>query len=105
MPKAKGTIASQIGGRFVATFIINEIQYIFAGSYNPNPGTYRVKKATLDYDTKDQLTGSRVLDGVVGISRVKLNIKNGPEAFGDLPDDNFLDPASTINGAGTWTTA
>ena len=105
MPRAKGTVISQTGGRFVATFIINEIQYIFAGSYAPNPGTYRVNKATLDYDGTEQLTGIRSLEGVVGISKVKMALKNGPEVFGDLPDDNYLDPASTISGAGSWTTA
>ena len=102
---AKGNIVSQNGSKFVATFIINEIQYIYAGSIDPNPGKFNVSKASLAYDSTDDLTGTHSYTGQVGITQVKFNIKNGPVASGPLPDDGQVDPASTISGSGTWTTA
>lgn len=105
MPSAKGTISSLNGSKFVATFIIDEIQYIFSGNLNPNPGSFNVTKATLEYDDKDELTGTHSFTGQVGITKVTLNIKNGPVAAGPLPDNGQIDPASTVDGSGTWTTA
>ncbi|KAF7342211.1 hypothetical protein MVEN_01809000 [Mycena venus] len=105
MPSVKGTISSQNGSKFVATFIIDEIQYIYSGSLNPNAGAFNVTKATLTYDSTDDLTSTRSYTGQVGISKVTLNIRNGPVAAGPLPDDGLIDPASTVSGTGTWTTA
>jgi hypothetical protein len=105
MPSVKGTISSLNGSKFVATFIIDEIQYIYSGNLNPNPGKFSVTKATLNYDDTDQLTGTHSYTGQVGISKVTFNIKNGPVAAGPLPDSGQIDPASTVDGSGTWTTA
>ena len=105
MPTARGSISSLNGSKFVATFIIDEIQYIYSGIVNPNPGKFNVSKATLTYDDKDELTGTRSYVGQVGISKVTFNIKNGPVAGGPLPDNGLVDPASTVDGSGTWTTA
>ncbi|KAF8897994.1 hypothetical protein CPB84DRAFT_1748012 [Gymnopilus junonius] len=105
MPTAKGNIISQNGAKFVATFIIDEIQYIFSGNTNHNPGAFSVTKATLNYDSKDQLTSTHSYLGQVGITKVTFNVKNGPTAAGPLPDNRQVDPASTVDGSGTWTTA
>ena len=105
MPTAKGNIVSLNGSKFVATFIIDEIQYIFSGNVAPNPGAFNVTKATLNYDSKDLLTGTHSYTGQVGITTVTLKIKNGPAAEGALPDNGQVDPASTVSGSGTWTTA
>ena len=102
---AKGNIVSLNGSKFITTFIIDEIQYIFSGSIDPNPGKFNVSKAVLKYDSTDDLTGTHSFSGQVGITKVIFNIKNGPVASGPLPDDGQVDPASTVTGSGTWTTA
>ena len=101
MPTARGSISSLNGSKFVATFIIDEIQYIYV---DPNPGKFNVSEATLKYDDKDELTGTHSYTGQVGISKVTFNIKNGPVADGPLPNNGLVDPASNVDGLGTWTT-
>ncbi|KAF7342221.1 hypothetical protein MVEN_01810000 [Mycena venus] len=105
MPSANGSIVSHNGSKFVATFIIDEIQYVYSGNVNPNPGAFNVTKATLTYDSTADLTGTHSFTGQVGISKVTFNIRNGPVAGGPLPDNGHVDPASTVDGSGTWTTA
>lgn len=105
MPTAKGTLKSLNGSKFVAIYIIDEIQYIYSGNITPNVGAFTVNKATLTYDDKDQLTGTRSYTGQVGITKVTFDIRNGPVAAGSLPDDGHVDPASSVVGAGSWNTA
>ena len=102
---AKGTVVSLNGSKFVATFIIDEIQYIYSGNVNPNPGPFKVNNATLTYSDVSDLTTTRSYTGQVGISKIKFTLKNGVTITGDLPDNNQVDPASTVDGSGTWTTA
>ena len=105
MPTAKGTVASLNGSKFVATFIIDEIQYIYAGNVDPNPGPFKVNNAVLTYTETSDLTTTRSYTGQVGISKIKFTLRNSVTITGDLPDNNQVDPASTVSGSGTWTTA
>ena len=105
MPTAQGSIISQNGSKFVATFPIDDLKYIYSGSIDPNPGAFKVTKATLTYDDTDDLTSTRSYTGQVGITKVIFNIKNGPVAAGPLPDDEQVNPASTVDGVGSWTVA
>ncbi|KAJ7737250.1 hypothetical protein DFH07DRAFT_779398 [Mycena maculata] len=98
-----GHIVSLNGAKFSAVFIIDEIQYTFAGNINPNPGKFHVDKAVLAYDHTDQLTATRSFTGQVGIEAITFTIENGPVIQGTL--DDVVDPVITVSGTGTWTTA
>ncbi|TEB26942.1 hypothetical protein FA13DRAFT_1712928 [Coprinellus micaceus] len=92
--------------KFVATFIINKIQYIYSGTANPNPGPFKVNNAVLTYGDTANLTATRSYTGQVGISKIKFTLKpSGVSITGDLPDSHQVGPASTVDSSGTWTTA
>lgn len=105
MSTAKGIINSSKGGKFVAVFIIDEIQYLFSGNINSNPGAFTVSNAILNYTSVAELTGTRTYNGQVGISTVKFAINNGTSISGALPVHNYIDPASTVQGSETWSMA
>jgi hypothetical protein len=92
MPTAFGTIMSTNGSKFVAIFIIDEIQYIYAGTLGRNTGPFTVNRATLTFNSTNQLSATRSFTGQVGISRVSFKIDNGPDAMALFPSTNKLNP-------------
>ncbi|PPQ84835.1 hypothetical protein CVT25_015128 [Psilocybe cyanescens] len=106
MPSAKGNIIIQAGhdSKFVATFLIDGIQYLYSGHVNPCQHPFSVNKATLKYNSIDDLTGTWTFTGQVGIFKVTFNIKNGTVATGPLPKNGQINPAWSVDGYGTWTT-
>ncbi|KAG8361638.1 hypothetical protein FVEN_g1069 [Fusarium venenatum] len=102
MPSAQGFIKSVAGGnKFASVFIIDDIQYHFQGQFNPAVQDFQSNDATLEYDSPDQLTTYRDLEGKVGTQDVSINLSNGARIRGNL--DMPLSPASRVSGSGIWT--
>ncbi|VUC37266.1 unnamed protein product [Clonostachys rosea] len=101
MPSAPGFIKGIAGGnKFTSTFIIDDIQYHFSGSFDPAVQEFTSNEATLEYSSASQLTTKRDFDGKVGTQDVTITIANGPTIKGPL--NLPINPASRISGSGTW---
>ncbi|KAM0229744.1 hypothetical protein ACHAPO_009818 [Fusarium lateritium] len=101
MPSAQGFIKSVAGGnKFMSVFIIDDTQYHFSGQFNPAVQQFESHSATLEYDSLDQLTSYRDLDGKVGTQDVSINLANGARISGNL--NIPLSPASRVSGSGIW---
>jgi hypothetical protein len=68
MPTTKGSINFTDDSRFVATFTIDDIKYVYSGQISPNQGSLHVAKATLTYGDTGDLSGTHPFVGRVGIS-------------------------------------
>ncbi|KAF8969703.1 hypothetical protein BDZ97DRAFT_1695498 [Flammula alnicola] len=101
MPEAEGFIQSTAGGRFAATFMIDELMYNFSGSFASSVPAFTCNTATITYSGLKQLNSTRSFEGRVGPSKVTLNLANGPVINGVL--DMPLSPGSTVSGSGVWT--
>ncbi|KAF9457789.1 hypothetical protein BDZ94DRAFT_939035 [Collybia nuda] len=101
MPSASGNIISQNGKKFIATFLIDEIQYSFAGSLDPSVQSFNCSNATLTYGSVGDLTTTRAYEGQVGVTKVTFTVANGAKLEGPL--NLQISPASTVAGNGTWT--
>ncbi|OAA42535.1 hypothetical protein ISF_09707 [Cordyceps fumosorosea ARSEF 2679] len=102
MPTANGFIKGVAGGtRFTSTFVIDDIQYHFSGSFNPAVQEFVSNEAVLTYDTVGQLVTQRTFDGKIGTETISFSIKNGPKIQGPL--NMPIHPASQVSGTGTWT--
>jgi hypothetical protein len=64
----------------------------------PNFGT---TSATLNYDDRDQLTGTRSLEGHIGRVDFETDLSNAPRIQGDL--DMPIDQYISVSGNGMWT--
>lgn len=101
MPSAPGFIKGIAGGnKFTATFIIDDIQYHFSGSFDPAVQEFQSNEATLEYSSASQLTTKRDFDGKVGTQDVTITIANGSTIKGPL--NLPFNPAFRISGSGTW---
>lgn len=102
MPTAEGFIkATSSGTKLVTTFIIDDIEYSYAGSVNSSLQGFVSSHATLTYSSLGQLTTTRDYEGKVGTSTVRLALANGPIIEGPL--DIPIAPASTVSGNAVWT--
>lgn len=102
MPTANGFIKSTSSGtKFTASFVINNLQYSYAGSLSPSLQPFACQTAVLTYTTIGELTTTRSYEGIVGTKKVKIEIANGPTIEGTLDDE--IDPSSTIGGNAVWT--
>lgn len=102
MPTAPGFVkATSSGTKFVASFIIDDILYNYAGSVNPSVQNFSCNNATLTYTSLGQLTTTRTYEGKIGTSTIKLTLANGPVIEGPL--DMPIAPASTVSGNAVWT--
>ncbi|KAL1839709.1 hypothetical protein VTK73DRAFT_3936 [Phialemonium thermophilum] len=102
MSTAQGFIRGVAGGhRFIASFVIDDIQYAFSGMLNPAVAEFTSREATLTYDSVEQLTSQRNFEGQVGSETVTLTIDNGPRISGPLEPPIY--PASAVSGSGMWT--
>ncbi|KAK1701661.1 uncharacterized protein BDZ83DRAFT_595960 [Colletotrichum acutatum] len=88
------------GNKFTSTFIIDDIQYHFSGSFNPAVQDFTSNAATLEYESLGSLTSNRDFDGKVGTQTVTLEVANGPKLTGNLQLPT--NPASRVSGTGTW---
>ncbi|KAM3480916.1 hypothetical protein MY8738_004767 [Beauveria namnaoensis] len=102
MSTASGFIKGVAGGnKFTSTFVIDDIQYHFSGSFNPSVQEFTSNEATLKYENLGQLTAQRAFDGKIGTETISLTVKNGPTIEGPL--NLPIHPASRVAGNGHWT--
>ncbi|CAI6100973.1 unnamed protein product [Clonostachys chloroleuca] len=98
---AAGFIKGIAGGnKFTATFVIDDIQYHFSGSFDPAVQEFQSNEATLEYSSASQLTTKRDFDGKVGTQDVTITIANGSTIKGPL--NLPFNPAFRISGSRTW---
>ncbi|KAJ3549544.1 hypothetical protein NM208_g452 [Fusarium decemcellulare] len=102
MPSAPGFIKGIAGGnKFTSTFIIDDIQYHYSGSFNPAVQEFVSNAATLEYTSVAALTTTRDFEGKVGTQDVVIDIQpGGVKITGKL--DLPISPASRVSGTGTW---
>ncbi|KAH7303929.1 hypothetical protein B0I35DRAFT_154979 [Stachybotrys elegans] len=101
MPTASGFVKSVAGGsKFNATFLINDIQYHFTGSFNPAVQEFTSNGATLNYENLNQLTATRDFEGRIGAENISFIVTNGPKLQGPL--NMPISQASYVSGRGVW---
>ncbi|KAF8962500.1 hypothetical protein BDZ97DRAFT_2076447 [Flammula alnicola] len=100
MPSADGFIRSTAGGRFAATFMIDDLMYNFSGSFASSVPEFTSNTASITYSGVRQLHSTRSFEGRVEPTKVELRLANGPVIAGDL--DMPLSPGSTVSGSGVW---
>ncbi|KAG0248009.1 hypothetical protein DFQ27_001293, partial [Actinomortierella ambigua] len=98
---AYGQVRTIAGGiRFTSSFYINGLQYRFDGNLSPAVPDLSSRKATLKYESTEQLFATRVFSGTIGIEDFELTLVNGPVISGRL--DVPVDRKSSVAGAGRW---
>ena len=99
---AKGFIRSVPGvaGRFVCTFLINNILYSATGSFSTAVPEFISDDATLKYDSIGDLTSTRSFSGRVGVDDIALIFRNGPTITGRLT--KLVNPPSDVSGSAVW---
>ncbi|KAG9251963.1 uncharacterized protein F5Z01DRAFT_259407 [Emericellopsis atlantica] len=101
MPSAPGFVKSVTGGsKFIATFIIDDIQFHFSGNLDLPVEEFTCNEASLEYGDMEQLATRQNFDGEVGTEELQLTLSNGPKITG-----SFMFPinsASNISGSGMW---
>ncbi|KAF8165940.1 hypothetical protein B0H34DRAFT_691046 [Crassisporium funariophilum] len=99
MPSARGTVKSSNGVRFTCTFDIDDMMFIFSGSFTTTVPHFSSNNVTVTYDGEHQLSSVRVFDGHIGARNFKLELANGPVIEGvlDIPI-----PGMSVMGNGVW---
>ena len=100
MPDVHGTIKSSGTGRFIATFLINDIYYTYAATYSGGAVEFSSHDAKLSYKSTDQMKTMQEFEGKIGTDNFSLKIKNGPLIDGKL--EKSVDPACNVRGMGQW---
>ena len=101
MPTAPGTLTRNSPNRITALFVIDDLQYTFSATVSPSIQPFTSQTATLDYESLDKLTSTRLYSGRIGTTTFKLALDNGPTMKGELNLPGVV-PASTVNGNGAW---
>ncbi|KAI0199329.1 hypothetical protein F4808DRAFT_214716 [Astrocystis sublimbata] len=100
MPSVPGSIKSVDDNKFTATFVIDDIEYHFRGSFSPNVQEFTASNSTLEYDDVGNLTSSRQWNGKIGENDIAITIVNGPKIKGNLGSP--ISPATLVSGSGSW---
>lgn len=102
MPSATRLIKGTAGSnKFTSTFIIDDIQYHYSGSFNPAVQEFVCNAATLEYPSVAALTTTRDFSGKVGTQDITIDIQpGGVKITGKL--ELPISPASRVSGTGTW---
>ncbi|KAF8165956.1 hypothetical protein B0H34DRAFT_257165 [Crassisporium funariophilum] len=99
MPTAEGSI-NYTSGPFVFIFPIGQDTYEYTGSFGTSVPPFISKAVTLTYDSLRQLTAVRYFSGILGGTKVVLNLVNGIRIEGSLEEP--LHPSNTLSGTGVW---
>ncbi|KAH7199023.1 uncharacterized protein B0J16DRAFT_315310 [Fusarium flagelliforme] len=100
MPAATGEIKSVgDGSKFVATFVIDDVQFHLQGDLNPPVPSFASRAAILDYNSQGQLSGNGEYQGELSPYDVTFNFASGVKIFGPLNEPG--EPGS-ISGSGKW---
>ncbi|KAJ7851275.1 hypothetical protein B0H14DRAFT_2762070 [Mycena olivaceomarginata] len=106
MPIASGWLKRSNDTKFVATFMINGRQFVFAGTFDTSVAQpIDVTNATLNYSREDILSGTTSFNATIGTTPVSLNFTvNSPDSImisGTV--DKATSAVYTPTGRGTWT--
>ncbi|KAF5535176.1 hypothetical protein FNAPI_12145 [Fusarium napiforme] len=101
MSSAQGSIQSTQPGKFIATFNIDGSLYLFSGNVIPPTQPFGSQAATLEYNSVESLDGSQQFTGTIGSRDEALfRFDDGTVIKGPL--DIPVNPASHVNGTGSW---
>ncbi|EMD36147.1 hypothetical protein CERSUDRAFT_124160 [Gelatoporia subvermispora B] len=102
MPTATGTVtlSADSASKFQATFTVGGLRQIFSGNLSESMPTFTTSSATLTYSSTNDLTGTRVFEGIIGATTLKLTFGDGPMITGDL--STSVGMAFSVNGSGDW---
>ncbi|EMD36077.1 hypothetical protein CERSUDRAFT_96303 [Gelatoporia subvermispora B] len=105
MPTVSGTVTriADSESKFVATFTVNGLRQIFTGNLSESLPTFTTSSASLNYSSTNDLTGTRVFEGIIGATTLKLTFGDGPIITGDLSASVGM--AFSVNGSGPSDTA
>lgn len=98
---ATGWLRATSGARFMGRFMVNDAQYLVAGSLASSVPTFKSSAAILSYGTEGHLTGTKTLDGTIGQENVLLKFSDGIQIEGKL--DSPIYPGSSVCGAAFFT--
>ncbi|EJC99918.1 uncharacterized protein FOMMEDRAFT_31134 [Fomitiporia mediterranea MF3/22] len=101
MPTVDGSLTWLTETRLRAVFVINGIRRIFSMEISPSVQSFTTSDVKLKYDTENQLTSTRVFQGVIGILNFHLQLGDGPVISGAIKAPG-VNPATTVDGTGTW---
>ncbi|RGP75782.1 hypothetical protein FSPOR_580 [Fusarium sporotrichioides] len=102
MLTSEGSIKSIDGdSKFVATFIIDDIQYHYSGAFSPAVQNFQSDDVMLQYPSIESLTSTQDFEGVVGTEGIEIDIQSSNVRITGILDPP-ISPASCVSGAGTW---
>ncbi|KAI0785694.1 hypothetical protein C8Q75DRAFT_326783 [Abortiporus biennis] len=102
MPTSSGTFNRDSANRLEALFIIDGITlWRFTANVTPSLPPFDTYSVWLTYNDIDDLSSRRTYHGLIGESRFKITLKNGPTIEGAMEQPG-LSPAVTVTGSGTW---
>jgi hypothetical protein len=83
--------------------LANLVSSHFGRNFNPEVLMFKSNNAVLTYESLDELIATHPWNGQVGSDKFKLkmSIANGPSIEGPL--NMLVEPASSVDGSGTWT--
>lgn len=101
MPTYNGTLQWLAPNRANATFDIDGVDTTCALTINAAVPNFGSSDATLDFQDKDQLSGTRGFDGHIGRGDFETDFDNAPKIQGNLysPIDQYI----AVNGYAMWT--
>ncbi|EMD36212.1 hypothetical protein CERSUDRAFT_74240 [Gelatoporia subvermispora B] len=70
------------------------------GNLSESIPTFETKSATLTYSSVDDLSGTRVFQGIIDATTISFGFGNGPSISGDLSAS--VGAAFSVNGSGDW---
>ncbi|PWY84067.1 hypothetical protein BO83DRAFT_422717 [Aspergillus eucalypticola CBS 122712] len=100
MPEAYGYITWQSPNQAEGHFNIGGPDYICSLRTNSQLPYFMLNSAKLNYDSTDQLAGTRSLDGHVGVYDFATTFDNSSKIEGNL--DNLVNQNSRFYGTATW---
>ncbi|EKM51163.1 uncharacterized protein PHACADRAFT_263163 [Phanerochaete carnosa HHB-10118-sp] len=101
--EASGTVDThETGNSWKGTFTVDDVEYLFSATMNPNVSAFTISDAKLHYNDTEDLTGSSVdYYGTVG-KELNVTLENGVTITGSLEVGTAVYPETNIVGSGTW---
>ncbi|RAK85210.1 hypothetical protein BO79DRAFT_273648 [Aspergillus costaricaensis CBS 115574] len=101
MPTSYGTLQWVAPNRANAKFYVDGVDTSCVMTLNAAVPNFGTSSASLNYDNKDQLSGTRSLYGHIGRQDFETDFENAPKIQGDL--DMPIDQYISVDGNAIWT--
>ncbi|PPR00854.1 hypothetical protein CVT26_012489 [Gymnopilus dilepis] len=95
-----GFIDCKNGTRFTASFTVDGINYNYTGSLGNSVPPFKCFEARLKFDETRQLTSTRLFEGIIGPTDLKITLANKVEISGTL--NMPINPGASVSGSGSW---